>query len=184
MERLLDAMLIPVLPHGEKYKNQIIDKMMRTQDHGSYHLSILDLTLNEEEMLPMNAGNFEEVYEKASILMLPSLLDYFQQTKKTSSLYILRVKFLNRWDTDDVYRPHGISWLRTDLREDNQVFNLFRKTFLQFFGSTEAYDRTSRGTMRANYLQGEQEVVITGVSFEAMANEKELRQRRGHGAKD
>lgn len=173
--KVRDSMIIPIAPDGMKYTKQVIDKMMVTPELGKYHLAILDLTLDREAYVHMSADNFEEAYQEAAIMILPSLLDYFQQTKRSSNLYILRLKFLNRWDSDSKFHEHGISWFRTELTEDNQVFNLFRRTFVQLFGPADPYDRDTRGKLRTNYLQGDRGIVITGATLEAMSEHGDRR---------
>lgn len=161
-----DAMTIPVRPDGMRYTKQIIDKTM-DKDGRRYHLAIMDLTLDDDAQVPMTAENFNEAYKECLDLMLGSVVDYFEQTKNSSELYILRLKFLNRWDQDGEWTDHGISWERTYIRNMQQMINLFRKTFVQLFGSVNQYDTTKAKKLRTNYLSGDKTIIIKGLTLEA-----------------
>lgn len=168
--KVKDSILIPIAPDGKRYRKQIFDKILVRPDGDRFHIAVLDMTLDRDAYVSMTADSFDESYEKAAVLILPSLLDYFKETRKSSNLYILRLKFLNRWDEDQKYIDHGLSYFRVELREDRQVFHLFRRTFLQLFGAESPQDKDSKGYLRTNYLQGEKKIIITGATFEAMAD--------------
>jgi hypothetical protein len=163
-----DAMIIPVEPNGKKFSTQIIDKLMLTQGYGTYHLATLDFNLKKKNYIRMSRDTFAEAYAKAFREMIPSVLDYFNETKKSSQLYILRIKFLNRWDVLGSYSAHGISYYRVKIESQSEMINLFRHTFMQLLGPQDRHDLSSRGFLRHNYLTGENAVFITGLSLEAM----------------
>ncbi len=165
-KNVLDAMVIPIEPDGKEYTKKIFDKTM-DKDNKRYHVAVMDLTLDDGAQIPMTAGNFRETYQDSVKKLLPSVLRYFDETKASAQNYILRIKFLNRWDVDAEWENYGISYLRMHIREQNEIFNLFRQTFLQLFGSRDQYDLTAHKTLRTNYLMGDKEIMITGVTLEA-----------------
>ena len=116
--------------------------------------------------IEMTEENYNDAYAKAAVLLLPSLLDYFEETKKSSHLYILRIKFLNSWGEDE-YSPHAISYFRKELTQGSQLAALFDETFKMLFGPRNKYDKTTKNRLRTKYLEGEKKIFITGATLEA-----------------
>ena len=162
-----DTLIIPIAPDGQKYEKQIVDKMVTSPILGRYHLAILDINLFPEAYIEMTEENYTDSYAKAAVLLLPSLLDYFEETKKSSRLYILRIKFLNSWGEEEDYNAHAISYFRKELSKGSQLAALFDETFKMLFGPRNKYDKTTKNRLRAKYLEGEKRIYITGATLEA-----------------
>ena len=126
----------------------------------------MDLNLNHDKFIMMDTDNFLEAYHQAGMAFLPHLFHYFERTKRSSRKYILRIKFLHKWDRAGAFEDHAISWLRTELTTDDGLMQLFRKTFEQMFAGDE-FGPTTKLLRRTNYLAGDGHIFITGVSFEA-----------------
>lgn len=164
--QVIDTMIVPVEPEKNYFSKQIFDKEMRNAAWGDYHIATLDFSLKEDFYVPMTGENFLEAYQRSTELMLPHAIRYFQETMKSSSYYILRIKFLNNWDPDAPYENWGLSEVRVELRDKRGLINLFRETFKKFFGD---------GFDCANYLEGEKLVFVTGFTLEAMDPIKKLK---------
>lgn len=162
-----DTLLIPIAPDGQKYTKQIVDKMVTSPELGKYHLAILDIDLLPEAYVEMTEDNFDESYSKALQILYPSLADYFMEVKRSSQLFILRIKFLNNWSVGMPYEPRAISYYRKELSKVSQLAALFEQTFRMMFGPRDAHDKTTKGKLRAKYLDGDKKIYITGATLEA-----------------
>lgn len=154
---VIDTMIIPMAPEGAGFSKQIFDKEMQSNSRGLYHLATLDFTLKES--FAFSGLMYREAYNHAVQTLLPHILRYFQDTKNSASEYILRLKFMNSWDKNGEYEPHGISETRTEVRTIDGMIHLFKKTIARLGGDVGI----------ANYLQGDNIIYITGFTLEAMA---------------
>lgn len=161
-----DTLIIPIEPEDDNYVKDIIDKRMWRHEFGAYHLAIMDFNFVESQYIKMTADNFDEAYRQSVMTMLPHVIRYFESVKGSSEHYIFRVKFLNRWDEEGDFDDYGISYTRQEIRNLDQVRNLFRMTFTRLFGDV-ADPYTVKNKLRRNYLEGEKTIYIKGFTFEA-----------------
>lgn len=164
---VIDTLMIPIAPDGGNYQKQIIDKEMYKDEVGSYHLAILNFSLDPDAYLEMTAENFKDTYKLAFMKFAPHVAQYFEDVKNSSKHFIFRLKFLNNWQPDQAYEHYGISQRRIEIRDRKSMFHLMRETFLQLFGDTERFGYTVHNKRRANYLEGEKIIYITGFTLEA-----------------
>lgn len=165
---VIDTMVIPVEPESDDFNKRIVDKTMEKLDVGNYHLSIMDFTFETDQVIPMARDNFRQAAQEAMVKMLPHVIRYFESVKESSNLYILRLKFLNRWDQDDEYQDYGISKFRTEIRTAKQLMNLFQQTLILIQGDPND-KMTTKHKLRANYLEGDKVIFIKGFTLEATA---------------
>jgi len=162
-----DTLIIPIEPDGLDYRSRLIDKTVTSPTLGKYHLAILDIDLNKTSYIEMTEENFLEAKARATQILMPSILDYFEQMRSSSQLFILRIKFLNNWAEGEPYKEHGISYYRKQITNRDQLANLFEQTFMMLFGPRDITDKTTKNKLRAKYLEGEKRIFITGATLEA-----------------
>lgn len=172
-----DTIIIPMEPVDDTYKIRIVDKMLANHIFGEYHLAILDYTLKEKEFIPMSAEDFEEAYALAFVKFIPHVVNYFEQVRNSSDMFILRIKFLHQWGKEEDLSPHGVSFHRIGVYSNEQMIDLFRRTFLRMFGDKDD-PYTTKNIKRANYLTGDSTIFITGFTLEAADVDKEKRDKR------
>lgn len=164
--RVIDTMIIPVAPDGGNYTKRVVDKEMFRSDVKNYHLAILDFSLNEGHFIPVTQDTIREQYGVTVREFLPHIVDFFNEMKRTSQHFILRLKFLNHFSPDGQLTSHGISYFRSHIIDDVGITNLLRITFQQLQGDPQM-GPTSRNKTRRNYLAGETGIYLTGFTLEA-----------------
>lgn len=173
-----DTTIIPVHPESKRYDKRTIEKMLYTQVNGDYRISILDFTMEEKEYFPMDSESMHESYLEAMATFLPHIRQYFEDMKRSTHAFNLRIKFL--WQGDSLKARHfvqqGVSKPRRELRTREGVDELVRETFRRLAGPTDSEIIRGQKSHR-NYLVGERMILITGFTMEAVSYDERERRR-------
>lgn len=163
---VLDTLIIPMEPESKMYTKQLVDKTLVNNKFGNYHLAIMNFDLHRENYIPMSSDNYTEAYSQAFLKLIPHIGNYFNEVKKSSDKFILRIKFLHKWEDTEAFLTHGVSYHRIAVHTSEELIQLFRNTFLRLHGDVnDPY--TTKGRLRVNYLGGERMIYITGFTLEA-----------------
>lgn len=170
-----DTIVIPVQPDSHRYDKETIEKMLWSSGQGDYRISILNLTMKPTEYFSMEGETFAESYKAAFLTFAPHIMKYFEDTRHSTDLFNLRIKFM--WEGDGfrpiAYKTMALSLTRMQLRSREGMLELIRDTFVRFFGpKTIDIKRGRRG--QRNYLVGDRSVLVTGFTLEGIAYDRGL----------
>lgn len=170
-----DTIVIPVQPDSPRYHKEMVEKMLWSSGQGDYRISILNLTMRPEDYFAMEGESFAESYKAAFLTFAPHIMMYFAETKNSTDLYNLRIKFM--WEGDGFkaqpYQTYGLSLTRMQLRTREGMLELIRDTFVRFFGPRSGDIRRGKHGKR-NYLVGDRAILITGFTLEGVAYDRGL----------
>lgn len=170
-----DTIIIPVQPDSYRYDKEMIEKMLWSSGQGDYRISILNLTMKPSEYFTMEGETFAESYKAAFLTFAPHIMRYFEDTRHSTDLFNLRIKFM--WEGDGfrptAYKTLALSLTRMQLRSREGMLELIRDTFVRFFGPKTIDIRRGRRGQR-NYLVGDRSVMITGFTLEGIAYDRGL----------
>lgn len=158
-----DVLIFPIKPKLEGYKKQLIQKKIVHQAIGSYHLDILDFTLDTPILL--NSETFIANVDTIKEAFLAHMLEFYDAVKNIRKSYILRIKFafMNFVDGEEIPTNQGISMTRFYAQNFSEIAEKLMAAYFKLKGSS-----TNRGQiLTKNYLLGGLDLFITGFTLEA-----------------
>lgn len=176
---IIDTTIIPLKPKENSYNRRVVEKIVHTTSGRELFFSILDFDLVQKRYITVNVDNFDEAFEETFSLLFPHADDFRKETYKSSEAFIFRFKFTWNPQDSDKSVAMGISLRRTDIRTRKYMIEIFRDTFMKFFGTID--DRTKE-ILTKNYLADNSTLYITGMTVEAY-NEHKPQNKHGSRSK-
>lgn len=158
--KIEDILHVPYRPKNEVYRKALIEKIVSQPFEGTNHTSTLDFTLIDS--LLINTGTFYDAAPSIYATFIPHLFKFFNDIKSMRSTFIMRLKFRYPYGDEGKYFEQGISVSRFQTFDFKDIERSMIAAYNKLLGPMN-----SKGNRTKNYLEGNQDVFITGFTLEA-----------------
>lgn len=172
-----DVLKTPFIPHELFFKEQI-DKTIEISDGSKIYLSIMNLTLPEDEFIEINEQNFEYAFSEVFEKIYPHLVDYWEETHKSSTAYILRLKFAYDPSEKSNWVDHGISlgFARIAMHTTKTLAQTLYSTYVRLTGDEVKLLKIGGKIKRRgarDYLKDGASIFIVGATLESRLHDND-----------